>query len=249
MGVEQLQDWRATAATTLDWWIEAGVDTLVDELPRDWLAPLVAAPKPDPTPMAVAAVAADALAQAALPATLEAFLPWRLGDATPEARWSRVRLGPVGDAAAAELLVLTDMPEEGDAVRGNLLSGVEGRLLDRMLAAIGASRDGVLLASVCTARPLAGRVPAGSVAELETLARHLIELVRPRRMLLLGQAATRALLRSDGPEVRGCLQHVNHGDIGCGVVATYHPRVLLERPACKADAWRDLQLLIEGPDA
>jgi DNA polymerase len=29
-------------------------------------------------------------------------------------------------------------------------------------------------------------------------------------------------------------------------VATFHPRLLLERPAQKADAWKDLQLLM-GP--
>jgi DNA polymerase len=31
-------------------------------------------------------------------------------------------------------------------------------------------------------------------------------------------------------------------------IASFHPRFLLERPAQKAEAWRDLQLLIEGLD-
>jgi DNA polymerase len=29
-------------------------------------------------------------------------------------------------------------------------------------------------------------------------------------------------------------------------VATFHPRLLLEQPAHKAGAWRDLQLLMKG---
>ena len=29
-------------------------------------------------------------------------------------------------------------------------------------------------------------------------------------------------------------------------VASFHPRFLLERPAAKAEAWKDLQMLIEG---
>jgi DNA polymerase len=29
-------------------------------------------------------------------------------------------------------------------------------------------------------------------------------------------------------------------------VASYHPRLLRERPAAKAEAWKDLQLLIGG---
>jgi len=32
-------------------------------------------------------------------------------------------------------------------------------------------------------------------------------------------------------------------------VASFHPRFLLERPAAKAEAWKDLQLLIQGIDA
>ena len=46
MGVYPQHDWTALAASALDWWRDAGVDTLVDDLPRDWFA----APAPAASP-------------------------------------------------------------------------------------------------------------------------------------------------------------------------------------------------------
>jgi DNA polymerase len=247
MGADQHHDWRNAAASVLDWWVEAGVDTLVEELPRDWLVPeerpaAVAAMQPAPVPTA-------AEAAARYPETYEDFVTYRMGDTAPDATWASLRVRPIGDPTTATLMVLTDVPEEGDAAAGRLLSGPEGRLLDRMLAAIGSSRDQALLASVCVARPLAGRVPRASGPELEALAQHLVSIARPKRLLLLGQAASRALLGVDAPGNGDCSQRLNHGGLVDKVVVTYHPRVLLERPMCKAEAWRDLQLLIEDNDA
>jgi uracil-DNA glycosylase family 4 len=247
MGADQHHDWRNAAASVLDWWAEAGVDTLVEELPRDWLVP-----EERPVPLAaMQAIAAPATAEPApgYPDDYQQFIAYRMGEAVPDAKWAPVRVAPAGDPAAATLMVLTDVPEDGDAAAGRLLSGPEGRLLDRMLAAIGTSREQTLLASVCVARPLAGRVPRASATELEALAQHLVKIVRPRRLLLLGQTAGRAVLGPDGTGNGDCSHALNHGNLVCKAVATYHPRVLLERPMCKAEAWRDLQLLIEENDA
>lgn len=247
MGADQHLDWQATAASVLDWWVEAGVDTLVDELPRDWLAaeerPAIAFALPSATPPEAPELAAG------YPDSYEAFVAYRLSDTAPDATWAPVRVGPAGDPATATLMVLTDMPEEGDAAAGALLSGPEGRLLDRMLAAIGSGREQVLLASVCAARPLAGRMPRDSGSDLEALARHLLQIVRPSRLLLLGQAASRAVLGPNGVRQGDCSSTLSERGLACRTVATYHPRVLLERPMCKAEAWRDLQLLIEEDDA
>lgn len=246
MGADQHLDWRNAAASTLDWWVEAGVETLVDELPRDWLVPqerasaavalaAAAAPEPEATP--------------GYPVDYAAFLTFRLGDTAPDAKWAAQRLGPFGDPATATMMVLTDLPEDCDAAAGRLLSGAEGRLLARMLAAIGVAPEEVLLASVCVARPLAGRVPRESATELGALARHLVDIVQPKRLLLLGQTASRAVLGAAGGANGDCSSALNHDNAACKAVATYHPRVLLERPMCKAEAWRDLQLLIEENDA
>ena len=88
------------AASALEWWEEAGVDTIVGEEPRDWLAPKAKAadaPPPAPPPDA-------------LPDTLER-LPGLAGDDRPAAlrRARRGRAAPAGDPASG-LMILTDMP-------------------------------------------------------------------------------------------------------------------------------------------
>ena len=46
------------------------------------------------------------------------------------------------------------------------------------------------------------------------------------------------------PANRGRLHGFNHRSGQTGVVASFHPRLLLDRPALKAEAWKDLQLLM-----
>lgn len=234
MGGDLHYDWGQAAASALDWWIEAGVDTLVEDSPRDWLARL-------PLP---AAAPVEELPAEVLPDTLEQFLQWRMGADAPETGWHSPLIAPMGQAGAP-LMVLLDMPEAVDSDSGELLSGPEGRLLDRMLAAIGRNRATVYLATVALARPLSGAVTREAEARLFELVRHHVALVRPGQLLLMGNLAQRALAGSESGAGLGSLQHVNQDDRTMAILASFHPRMLLERPARKAEAWKHLQLLIE----
>ncbi|TPG42908.1 uracil-DNA glycosylase [Sphingomonas koreensis] len=239
MGADQHIDWNAAAASALDWWHDAGVDTLVDEAPHQWLAAAVAAPA---TPAGPAALAPDR--PAALPDTIEAFAAWRTGPAAPDGKWGRA-IAPTGDVGSG-LMVLIDMPEREDADTGVLLSGDAGRLFDRMLAAIGRDRQSIYLASLAVARAPSGQIAAEWLDELTRLARHHVALARPKRVLLLGNAASRALLGANVAAARTRFHVLNHDRGTSEVVASFHPKFLLEQPARKAEAWRDLQMLIGG---
>jgi uracil-DNA glycosylase len=238
MGAEPVQDWHGTLASALEWWRDAGVDMLVEDEARDWLA----RPAPRPAPEA-AAPAVAAAAPETLPDTLDAFLAWRLGDAAPEAEWMAPRVAPAGPADA-EWVIVTDVPEEDDPHA--LLGGAAGRLFDRMLAAIGLSRESVHVMSVAVARPLAGRIPPEEDARLADLARHQLGLLKPRRLLLLVQAASRVVPEASGSAEGNPLQDINHFGAKTLAVASYHPRFLLERPAMKSEAWKHLLLLSRG---
>lgn len=234
MGGDVHYDWGRATASALDWWTEAGVDTLVEDEVCNWLARL--------QHPAVAA-ATELPAAETLPNSLEAFIAWRVSDAAPEAGWHSPRVAPHGVAGAA-LMVLLDMPEAGDAESGTLLNGPEGRLFDRMLAAIGHSRASVHLATVAVARPLSGSVARELEPKLFELARHHVSLVQPGQLLLMGNLAQRAFAGTEGAAGLGRLENVNHGDGTMRVLTSFHPRTLLERPARKAEAWKHLQLLI-----
>lgn len=233
----------ALAASALDWWHDAGVDLLVEDAARDWMAPepsrpVVFAPAAI-SPKPGAGIVAPAPATQ-LPDTLEAFLAWRLSDASPEASWDGVSLTATGPADA-RLMVLVDCPDRDDAEGGQILSGAPGRLFDRMLAAIGLSRDMVHIASVCTRRPLAGRAPADLDTRLAEIALHHVGLVGPRSLLLLGNAASRAVLGTELMTARGHSHPVDHKSGKTSAVASFHPRFLIEKPMAKAESWKDLQ--------
>jgi len=233
MGAYQTFD-AALVASALDWWADAGVDLLVEDVPRDWFA---APPPPRPA-------AADAPPPVpALPATLEAFAAWRAGPDAPDAGWSGAAVAASGPTDAA-LMVLLDCPDREDGDAGALLAGIQGRLFDRMLAAIGLSRDTIHLAAVCARRPVAGRMPRETEARLSDISKHHVGLVAPKRLLCLGNAASRAILGAEMPGTRGSLHGFHHKGGETGVVASFHPRFLLEKPVAKAEAWKDLQLLM-----
>lgn len=234
MGADQHLDWARQAASALEWWRDAGVDMLVDEAPRDWLAAPLAKP-------AVTSSAPDAPAAPASPDTVEGFVAWRMSDAAPDHAPSR--MVPPQLSSSARLMLLVDMPEAEDAENGHLVGGPAGRLLDRMLAAIGLDRSSVHLVPLTVARPVSGRIVAEREMALGGIARHFMKLLAPDVVLAFGSAASRAIAATDDHASRGGLRIVNHEGRDWPIIASYHPRFLLERPVAKAESWKHLQLV------
>jgi uracil-DNA glycosylase family 4 len=227
------------AESALSWWEEAGVDTIVGEAPRDWLNPTA---KPD----AATAAAASPAPVESMPDSLDAFLGWLAAtDALPFASLSARRIAPDGDPAAG-LMVLTDLPTDEDLAAGKLFSGEAGALIDRMLAAIGWSREAIWLASLSSIRPPAGRIDAPGVRMLLEIARHHIGLVAPRALLILGDSCSRALLGEPMTAARGRWHDLETPTGSVRALVTIRPQELLTQPKLKAHAWADLQMLMEG---
>lgn len=254
MGADQKFDWAAGMASLVDWWRDAGVDGSIAEEPRNWLAApvdvVVDTSSVPPRPREIPAATANPVM--ALPTTIEQFDAWRRSDAAPDAAWPGLRVFARGPINAA-LAVVIEMPERDDGEAGVLLSGLINSLFERMLAAIGQSRDSILLVPMSPVRPTTGRFPAELTPALGAALRRQISLSAPKKLLIFGNAASRALLGMDITDARGALRPFNP-DNGKPVpaiqaVASYHPRLLLERPAAKAEAWKDLMMLIRELDA
>jgi DNA polymerase len=224
------------ALSALDWWAEAGVDTLVDDLPRNWLAPVAAEPQ---AARATATVGAPQAATPALPDTLEAFRAWLLADAAiPGA--ARTRIDAAGDATTG-IAIIVDMPEAEDRTSGTLLSGEVGALFDRMLAAIKLSRDAVYLIPFSPARPTSGRLGTADLATLTPLLRQHLALAAPQKILLLGDAPVQALLRQPAAKAREAVHSVQVGTSEVPAIASIHPRLVHLKRDYRALAWDDLQ--------
>jgi uracil-DNA glycosylase len=222
--------------SALDWWAEAGVDTLADDLPRNWLA---AAPTTSETAEAIPAAAPRAPAEANLPDTLDAFRAFLLADATVPGPAS-MRIDAAGDVATG-VVIIVDMPEAEDRASGRLLSGEVGALFDRMLGAIKLSREQIYLIPFSPARTTTGRLSLAEIKPLMPLLLHHLSLANPRKLLLLGDAPAQALLNLPAAKARETVHSVTIGETGVPTVASIHPRIVHMRRDYRPLAWADLQ--------
>jgi uracil-DNA glycosylase len=234
--------------SALSWWEEAGVSHLVDEVPTPWLGRVKTAAA------SIAATAPTNKRAEAVPAAAAAQLPTTLADLThwlqshpdvPDAGPISGRIAAAGDPASP-LMIMIDMPEMGDPEQAMLLSGEPGALFDKMLAAIGHDRNSVYLTTFAPGRPPGGRLSESAIALLEPIARHHIGLAAPKRLWLMGQTVSRAIIGADAAPGHGRLREINHQGGIVVSVASFAPRFLLQHPKQKAAAWADMQALIEG---
>ena len=222
---------RAEAASLLGWWLDAGVDAPIGEQPRDWLRPSAAS----------VAVIAEAPAPTALPDTLEAFHAWLA--TTPGLPFDQAgarRILPHGPAEA-DIMLVSEFPAREDASEGRPIGGTAWQLMVKMLAAIGVGEGAAYSASLACFHLPGAKLDADAIERCAELMRHHIALVKPRRLLLLGDATARALTGQPLASARGKVHRIE----GVRAVTTFHPRYLLARPADKALAWRDLLLLTD----
>ena len=225
------------AASTLKWWADAGVDTIVGETPRDWLAPAA------PAPQRVAEPAAPP--PAPLPDSLDAFQAWLGEGDIPLATPGASRVGPAGDPASG-LMVLVDMPSAEDVAAGSLLSGEPGALFDRMMQAIGQTRETLYLAALSPVRTATGTFDAAAAARLAEIGRRHVGLVRPKALLLFGEACAKALIGAPIAQARGKWHELETPAGKISTLVTIRPEKLVSQPGLKKLAWEDLQMLREG---
>ena len=236
------EDWisAATAASTLGWWLQAGVDVAVAETPRNWLDPKEPSVRPQ---AAVQATPADSPSAYQMPDgdTLDLFRDWlEKAPALPLANNGSRRVLPHG-AESAPVMLIAEMPTGEDAAAGRPIAGEAWKLTERMLAAIGIAAEDAYSASLSCFHSPGPRITAQELDNCAAIARRHIAAAKPQRLLLLGDAPARALLGKPLAAARG---HV-HKIEGIRAVATFHPRFLMNRPSDKALAWRDLLLLME----
>ena len=155
----------------------------------------------------------------------------------------------------AHWMIVGEAPGEQEDRQGEPFVGAAGRLLDRMLLALGLTRqDGgdaaqqVYIANTLKCRPPGNRNPTPQeLAQCLPFLERQVMLVQPRLILAMGRFAVQALLGSQEPI--GRLRGRVHTWQGRPLVVTYHPAYLLRQPSEKARAWDDLCLACDTLDA
>ncbi len=144
----------------------------------------------------------------------------------------------------AKVMLIGEAPGAEEDRQGLPFVGPSGKLLDRMLAAIGLDRRSVYISNVLFWRPPGNRTPtpAEISACLPFVERH-IELVDPEILVLLGGPAAKTLMgRNDGiMKLRGkWFEYESRGmSRPVPTIASFHPAYLLRSPIQKRAAWAD----------
>jgi len=150
-----------------------------------------------------------------------------------------------GDGAQdAKIMLIGEAPGADEDRQGKPFVGRCGKLLDKMLAAIGFDRTKCYITNVLPWRPPGNRPPTDDeIAICLPFLKRQIELIKPDYLLLLGGIALKSVTNCPDSisRTRGkWLEYAISEDNNAAVLATYHPSYLLRSSAQKAKVWTDL---------
>ena len=143
-------------------------------------------------------------------------------------------------APKARLMFVGEGPGRDEDLQGEPFVGEAGKLLTRMIGAMGLTRADVYIANIVKCRPPRNRDPEpDEVAACEPFLLRQIEAIRPEVLVGLGRYAVQTLLRDPTPisKQRGRWRSYD----GIALMPTFHPAYLLRNPAGKRQVWEDLQ--------
>ena len=260
---------RTQLLQALDWQIAAGADEALGDAPVDRYAQPAAAPVRRAEPAARAEAPAPEMAQRAPAASAAGEDAARLAAAasTLDELYAAItdfdgcalkvtaKNTVISDGVpGSPVMLLGEAPGADEDRRGKPFVGRSGQLLDRMLAAVGLSRqENAYISNIMFWRPPGNRNP--STEEIATcrpfVDRH-IELAAPKVLVFLGAPAAQTLLgRTEGiTRMRG--RWFNFRTAGMAedqdsipAMATFHPAYLLRTPVQKRFAWQDMLAIQE----
>ena len=156
----------------------------------------------------------------------------------------------------AELMFVGEGPGADEDEQGLPFVGRAGQLLNNMITAMGLKREQVYIANIVKCRPPGNRTPERD--ECDTCSPFLmrqIRVVRPKVIVALGATAAKNLLGMNDSmaSLRGRFYDFSppraltdsDDPFDCKLAVTYHPAFLLRDPRQKAEAWKDLQMVMK----
>jgi uracil-DNA glycosylase len=144
----------------------------------------------------------------------------------------------------ARIMFVGEAPGREEDIEGLPFVGRSGKLLDRMISAIGLDRTSAYITNVIPWRPPGNRTPTPQETQIcLPFIQRQIELVNPDVLVTLGNPSTQTLLQTrDGiMKTRGRWFDYDTGSRKIRALATFHPAYLLRSPSYKRLAWQDLR--------
>lgn len=144
----------------------------------------------------------------------------------------------------AEIFFVAEGPGHEEDLQGKPFVGKSGKLLDKIFAACGFTREQhIYISNIVKCHPPGNRAP--STLEQTTCLPYLIkqiELVDPKIIVLLGATALKGLINPNLKitKIRGVWIEWNNRLI----MPVYHPSALLRDPSLKRDTWEDFKSVV-----
>ncbi len=156
---------------------------------------------------------------------------------------TRTNTVPGQGAPNPDIAFVGEGPGADEDRQGEAFVGRAGKLLTKMIGAMGLSREEVWIGNIVKCRPPENRTPYPD--EMEACLPYLREqlsLLNPRVIVCLGATAVKGLLktRQGITKIRGTWMKFEDYD----VMPTFHPAYLLRNPPAKREAWEDLQAVL-----
>jgi len=144
---------------------------------------------------------------------------------------------------SARILFVGEGPGRDEDLAGEPFVGQAGKLLDKIIHAMGLVREEVYIANIVKCRPPENRNPATEeMAACFPYLERQVKVIQPEVICALGGVAAKALLSTDLSV--GRLRGEFHEYAGIPVRVTYHPAYLLRSPGEKKKAWEDIKALM-----
>jgi DNA polymerase len=148
-----------------------------------------------------------------------------------------------GNADAPDIMFIGEGPGADEDIQGRPFVGKAGKLLEKMIEAMGYARNDVYIANVVKCRPPNNRKPIREEMDMcLPYLRQQINLIQPKIIVGLGGTAMEGLLGRavSITRMRGVWQEY----AGIKLMPTFHPSYLLRDPSKKKDAWSDLKMVL-----
>jgi len=153
----------------------------------------------------------------------------------------------------SRIMFIGDAPRDDDDRQGQPFMGPPGRLLERMLKAIGLERSTVYLTNLLPWR-IPGKRPATAqeIAVCLPFLMRQIELIQPAILVCMGDAPAQTLMGVKGGVIhnRGAWQELpREGGEPMRAIAIYAPSYALRATGAKRTVWRDMIEIRKAFDA
>ncbi len=174
---------------------------------------------------------------------------------------TRIKAVPGEGNINAKIMFVGEGPGYEEDRQGRPFVGRAGQLLDKIIAAMGFSREEVFIANIVKCHPMVDpsnpdkrsndRAPKSD--EIAVCRRYLeqqIKTISPDYVVALGGVAAKTLISEVQPfgSVRGKIFDLKLScvtlDKPVKILATFHPAALLRNPGWKKDAWENLKVLL-----